>query len=172
MFQVKKEGSKQNKLVSVFRKMFARQISKVQLHRRRLQSKMYKNLKVGGKRSVTTSTFKSKFVLRIGFIVKAWCSMSTIGLIHYNKHDEMFRYKKQADAHSTAAAGMATGKSRDAPQPRKSRCASARQLSIHTCKRRWWPRIVMDALPGGSFALSWKVRDNIFTSTVTTHNFS
>jgi len=28
MFQVKKEGSKQNKLVSVFRKMFARQISK------------------------------------------------------------------------------------------------------------------------------------------------
>jgi len=71
MFQVKKEGSKQNKLVSVFRKMFARQISKVQLHRRRLQSKMYKNLKVGGKRSVTTSTFKSKLVLRIGFIVKA-----------------------------------------------------------------------------------------------------
>ena len=33
MFQVKKEGSKQNILVSDFRKMFARQISKVQLHR-------------------------------------------------------------------------------------------------------------------------------------------
>jgi len=29
MFQVKKEGSKQNILVSDFRKMFARQISKV-----------------------------------------------------------------------------------------------------------------------------------------------
>jgi len=38
MFQVQKEGSKQNILVSDFWKMFARQISKVQLHRRRLQS--------------------------------------------------------------------------------------------------------------------------------------
>jgi len=47
MFQVKKEGSKQNILVSDFRKMFARQISKVQLHRRRLQSKVRKNLKLG-----------------------------------------------------------------------------------------------------------------------------
>jgi len=46
-FQVKKEGSKQSTLVSVFRKMFSRQISKVQLHRRRLQSKVCKNLKVG-----------------------------------------------------------------------------------------------------------------------------
>jgi len=45
--EAKKEGSKQNKLVSVFRKMFARQVSKVQLHRRRLQSK---NLKVGAQR--------------------------------------------------------------------------------------------------------------------------
>jgi len=50
MFQVKKEGSKQNILVSDFRKMFARQISKVQLHRRRLQSKVRKNLKVGAQR--------------------------------------------------------------------------------------------------------------------------
>jgi len=33
MFKVKKEGSKQNILVSDFRKMFARQILKVQLHR-------------------------------------------------------------------------------------------------------------------------------------------
>jgi len=33
MFQVKKEGSKQNILVSDFWKMFARQISKAQLHR-------------------------------------------------------------------------------------------------------------------------------------------
>jgi len=50
MFQVKKEGSKQNILVSDFRKMFARQIPKVQLHRRRLQSKVRKNLKVGARR--------------------------------------------------------------------------------------------------------------------------
>jgi len=33
MFQVKKEGSKHNILVSDFRKMLARQIPKVQLHR-------------------------------------------------------------------------------------------------------------------------------------------
>jgi len=50
MFQVKKEGSKQNILVSDFKKMFARQISKVQLHRRRLQSKVLKNLKVDAQR--------------------------------------------------------------------------------------------------------------------------
>jgi len=50
MFQVKKEGSKQNILVSDFRKMFARQISKAQLHRRKLQSKLHKNLKVGAQR--------------------------------------------------------------------------------------------------------------------------
>jgi len=43
MFQVKKEESKQNILVSDFRKMFARQISKVQFHRWRLQNKMCKN---------------------------------------------------------------------------------------------------------------------------------
>jgi len=47
MFQVKKEGGKQNILVSDFRKMFAKQISKVQLHRRRLQNKVRKNYKVG-----------------------------------------------------------------------------------------------------------------------------
>jgi len=50
MFQVKKEGSKQNVLVSDYRKMFVRQISKVQLHRRRLQSKVRKILKVGAQR--------------------------------------------------------------------------------------------------------------------------
>jgi len=50
MFQVKKEGSKQNILVSDFRKMFARQISEVQLHRRRLQSNVRTNLKVGAQR--------------------------------------------------------------------------------------------------------------------------
>jgi len=44
MFQMKKEGSKQNILVSDFRKMFSRQISKVQLHRRRLQNKMRQKL--------------------------------------------------------------------------------------------------------------------------------
>jgi len=50
MFQVKKGWSKQNVLVSDFRKMFARQTSKVQLHRRRLQSKVRKNPKVGAQR--------------------------------------------------------------------------------------------------------------------------
>jgi len=33
---------------------------------------------------MATSTFECKFVLRIGFIVKAYCSMSNVGLIHYN----------------------------------------------------------------------------------------
>jgi len=47
MFQTKKEGSKKNMLVSGFRKMFARQVSKVQLHWRKLQSKGRKNLEVG-----------------------------------------------------------------------------------------------------------------------------
>jgi len=50
MFQVKKERSKQNILVSDFRKMFAKPISKVQLHQRRLQSKVRKILKVGAQR--------------------------------------------------------------------------------------------------------------------------
>jgi len=50
MFQGKKERSKKNILVGDFRKMFARQISKVQLHRRKLQSKLRKNLKVGAQR--------------------------------------------------------------------------------------------------------------------------
>jgi len=50
MFQMKKEGSKQNILVSDFRKMFARQMSKVQLHRRRLQSKVRKSFEVGAQR--------------------------------------------------------------------------------------------------------------------------
>jgi len=70
----------------MYRKMFARQISKVQLHRRRLQSKARKNLKVGAYnvKSVATSTFGFKFVLRIGFIVKASYSMSSVGLIYYN----------------------------------------------------------------------------------------
>jgi len=85
MFQVKKEGSQQNMLVSDFRKMFARPISKVQLHRRRLQNKVRKTWKlVHNVKSMTTSTFESKFVLRIGFIVKAYCSMSSVGWIHYN----------------------------------------------------------------------------------------
>jgi len=72
MFQVKTEGSEQNVLVSDFRKMFARQISKVQLHRRRFQSKVRKHLKLlHNVKSMTTSTFECNFVLRIGFIVKA-----------------------------------------------------------------------------------------------------
>jgi len=48
MFQATKEGSKENLLVSDIRKMFARQISK--LHRRKLQSKVGKNLEVGAQR--------------------------------------------------------------------------------------------------------------------------
>jgi len=43
-------GEQKNILVSDFRKMFARQISKVQLHRRKLQSKPCKNLEVGAQR--------------------------------------------------------------------------------------------------------------------------
>jgi len=44
-------------------------------------------------KSMTTSKFECKFVLRIRFIANAYCSMSSVGLIHYNWHDEMFRYK-------------------------------------------------------------------------------
>ena len=33
-------------------------------------------------KSVTSSTFECKFVLRIGFIVKAFCSMSRVSLMH------------------------------------------------------------------------------------------
>jgi len=50
MFQAKKEGSKKNIFVSDFRKMLARQISEVQLHRRKLQNKVRKNLEVGAQR--------------------------------------------------------------------------------------------------------------------------
>jgi len=50
MLQAKKEGSKNIILVSDFRKMFARQISILHLHRRKLQSKVRKNLEVGAKR--------------------------------------------------------------------------------------------------------------------------
>jgi len=50
MFQAKKWGGQKNILVSDFRKMYARQISKAQLHRRKLQSKVRKNLEVGTQR--------------------------------------------------------------------------------------------------------------------------
>jgi len=33
---------------------------------------------------MTTSTFECKFVLRIEFIVKAYCSMCSVGLVHRN----------------------------------------------------------------------------------------
>jgi len=33
---------------------------------------------------MTTSTFECKFVLHIGFILKAYCSMFSVGLIHCN----------------------------------------------------------------------------------------
>jgi len=48
-FKRRKRGAK-NILVSDFRKVFARQISKVQLHWRKLQSKVPKNLEVGAQR--------------------------------------------------------------------------------------------------------------------------
>jgi len=35
-------------------------------------------------KSMTTSTFECKFVLRIGLNAKAYCSMSSVGLVHYN----------------------------------------------------------------------------------------
>jgi len=35
-------------------------------------------------KSMATSTFECKFVLRTGFIVKAYCLMSSVGLIHCN----------------------------------------------------------------------------------------
>jgi len=58
-------------LVSDFRKTFAGQLSKKQLHPRRFQSKVRKTRKlVQNFKSVTTSTFESKFVLGMGFIVK------------------------------------------------------------------------------------------------------
>jgi len=85
--EVKREGSKQNTLVSDFRKIFARQISKVKLHRRRLQSKARKNLKVGAqhyKHECSAHWIQHLNALRIGFIVKACCAMSTVGLIHCN----------------------------------------------------------------------------------------
>jgi len=43
-------GEQKNILLSDFRIMFARQISKAQLHRRKLQSKVHKNLQVGAQR--------------------------------------------------------------------------------------------------------------------------
>ena len=47
-FKWRKRGGN-NILVSDFRKMFARQISKVHLHWQRLQSKVHKNFKVDAK---------------------------------------------------------------------------------------------------------------------------
>jgi len=49
-FKRRKRGAKKHALVIDIRKMFARQISKVQLHRRKLQSKVRKNLEVGAQR--------------------------------------------------------------------------------------------------------------------------
>jgi len=48
-FKRRKRGAK-NILVSDFRKIFARQISKVQLQQQKLQSKVRKNLAVGAQR--------------------------------------------------------------------------------------------------------------------------
>jgi len=45
-------------------------------------------------KSMTSSTFECTFFLSIRFIVKAHCSMSSVGLIHYHLHDEIFLYKK------------------------------------------------------------------------------
>jgi len=43
-------GEQKNILVSDIRKMFARQTSKIQLHRRKMQSKVRKNLEVAAQR--------------------------------------------------------------------------------------------------------------------------
>jgi len=43
-------GEQKNILVGDFRKMFARQISKVQLHRPKLHSKGRKNMEIGAQR--------------------------------------------------------------------------------------------------------------------------
>jgi len=48
-FKRQKRGAKKI-FVSDIRKMFAKQMSKVQLHRRKLQSKVRKNLEVGAQR--------------------------------------------------------------------------------------------------------------------------
>jgi len=84
MFQVKKEGSNQNILVSDFRKMFAKH-QKYNFIGEGCKAKCAKTWKlVHNLKSMTTSTFEGKFVLRIGFIVKGRYSMSSVGLIHYN----------------------------------------------------------------------------------------
>jgi len=85
MFQVKKEGSNQNILVSDFRKMFARQNQKYNFIGEDCKTKSRKTRKlVHNVKSMTTSIFECEFVLRIGFIVKAYCSMFSVGLIHCN----------------------------------------------------------------------------------------
>jgi len=68
---MKKKGSKHNILVSDFRKIFARQISKAQKFAK--TCKLMHNV-----RSMTTSTFEYKFVLRIGFIVRVTVGCSVL----------------------------------------------------------------------------------------------
>ena len=50
--------------------------------------KLVLNIKAWQLQHLTVHFFPS-----IGFIVRGWCSMSRVGLIHCNKHDEMFRLK-------------------------------------------------------------------------------
>jgi len=38
-------------------------------------------------KSLTTSTFESKFVVRIGFIAKAYCSMSEVTRVTFSESD-------------------------------------------------------------------------------------
>jgi len=67
--------------------MLARQISQVQYNfiGEDCKTKCAKNRKlVHNVESTTTSTFECNFVLGIGFIVKAYCSLSSVGLVHCN----------------------------------------------------------------------------------------
>jgi len=71
--------------VPVLRALSLRQISQVQFIGEDRKTKCAKIRKlVHNVKSTTTSTFECKFVLRIGFIVKAYCPMSSVGLIHCN----------------------------------------------------------------------------------------
>jgi len=85
MFQVKKEESKQNILVSVLGKCLQDKYQKDNFIGEDCKAKCAKTRKlVHNVESMTTSIFECKFVLRIGFIVKACWSMSSVGLIHCN----------------------------------------------------------------------------------------
>jgi len=85
MFQAKKEGSKQNILVSDFGKCLQDKYQKCNFIGEDCKAKVAKTWKlVQNVKRLTASTFASKFVLRIEFIAEAYCSMSSVGFIHCN----------------------------------------------------------------------------------------